>query len=334
MNLPTQMQHVELTAYGAPEVMRIVNGPLPVCGNDDVLIAVAAAGVNRPDVLQREGNYPPPPGASPILGLEVAGEIVQVGANVKTFSVGDRVCALTNGGGYADYAVAPAGQCLPVPEGLSYTQAAALPETFFTVWSNVFDRAALQPGETLLVHGGSSGIGAAAIQMAKAYGSNVIVTAGSQAKCDYCSALGADTAINYRDDDFVNVCAAVTAGKGVDVILDMVGGDYVNRNIKAAAVDGRIVNIAFLQGPKVSVNLLPVMLKRLVLTGSTLRPRDDAFKANIAQQLQKVVWPWLAQGKIKSCVEKVFSLRDVAAAHQWLEQPDTMGKVVLQTDHS
>ncbi len=327
------MHYIDCIEPGGPEVLRWVEGPQPVCGEQDVLIAVSAAGVNRPDVFQRMGSYPPPAGASPILGLEVAGEVVEVGAEVTDFIVGDRVFALVNGGGYAEYAIAPAGQCLRIPDNLSYKQAASLPETLFTVWSNVFMRAALQPGETLLVHGGSSGIGVTAIQLAKAYGCQVIVTAGSDRKCQYCLDLGADLAINYRNDDFVEACKAFTQGNGVNVILDMVGGTYVDGNIQVAAMDGRIVNIAFLQGANVNVNLKPVMQKRLQLTGSTLRPRSAAYKAEVAVQLKDHVLPWLAQGTVKACVEKSYPLAQAGDAHAWLESPDTLGKVVLTVDH-
>ncbi len=323
------MDYIELSKHGGPEVMRLATGEKPHPTADEVLIQVAACGVNRPDVLQREGLYPPPPGASPILGLEVAGTIIAVGDKVQRWQPGEQVCALTNGGGYAGYAVAPEGQCLPVPGNLSLQQAAALPETFFTVWSNLIDRAKLQAGETLLIHGGSSGIGTTAIQLAASIGARVFVTAGSAEKCTACVALGAEQAINYKTEDFVECLKAATDGAGVDVILDMVGGEYVDKNIQLAATDGRIVNIAYLAGAKVEVNLLPVMLKRLTLTGSTLRPQQPEVKAQIARALEKQIWPQLATGKIHPQIAASFPLAEVAEAHRFMEAGKHIGKIVL-----
>lgn len=323
------MRYIDIPTPGGPEALQLTEGDEPVAGEGELSIQVAAAGVNRPDVVQRMGLYPPPPGASPIPGLEVAGTVTAVGNGVSGWQVGDTVCALVNGGGYAEYVTAPASQCLPVPKGLSLTEAAALPETCFTVWSNVFDRAGLQPGESLLVHGGSSGIGTTAIQMAKALGVSVYVTAGSDDKCQACLSLGADLAINYREEDFVDVLKAATDGRGVDVILDMVGGDYIARNLKVAAMDGRIVNIAYLQGSKVEVNLMPVMLKRLTLTGSTLRPQAPEVKAAIARSLQERIWPAIETGAIKPVIARVFPLAEAAEAHRLMESSQHIGKIVL-----
>ncbi|MGZ8191268.1 MAG: NAD(P)H-quinone oxidoreductase [Methylococcaceae bacterium] len=304
--------------------------PIPKPSDDQVLIKVAAAGVNRPDVMQRKGLYPAPPGASDLPGLEIAGTIVASGANVSRLKTGDKVCALVTGGGYAEYCLASASLCLPVPEGLSLIQAAALPETFFTVWSNVFDRARLLPSETLLVHGGSSGIGTTAIQLAKAFDAKVIVTAGSAVKCQFCVELGADAAINYKDQDFVEAIQQLTGRKGVDVILDMVGGDYFSRNLNCMAFDARLVQIALQNGTKAEINLLPVMLKRLTITGSTLRARDDAFKAGIANKLYSNVWPLLASGKIKPIIHSTFALNDAAEAHKLMESSQHIGKIILE----
>ncbi|AMX02189.1 NAD(P)H-quinone oxidoreductase [Microbulbifer thermotolerans] len=323
------MRFIDLPEYGGPEVLQLSEGEKPRPAAGEVLIKVAAAGVNRPDIVQRKGLYPPPPGASPIPGLEVAGEVVAVGEGAVRWHVGDRVCALTNGGGYADYVTVPAGQCLPVPQGLSPVEAAALPETFFTVWSNVFDRGRLQAGEVFLVHGGSSGIGTTAIQLASQFGARVFATAGSDDKCRACESLGAERAINYRAEDFVEVVRAATDERGADVILDMVGGDYIARNMKAAAMDGRIVNIAYLQGAKVQVNMLPVMLKRLILTGSTLRPRSAEEKAAIAQALEEKVWPLIEKGKIRPQVYATFPLPEAAEAHRLMESGAHVGKIVL-----
>ncbi|MGD2096328.1 MAG: NAD(P)H-quinone oxidoreductase [Desulfobacterales bacterium] len=279
------MRYIHVSEHGEPEVMEIRKGPVPDPGKGEVLIKVHAAGVNRPDVMQRQDLYPPPQGASPILGLEVAGEVEAIGREVSACSVSDRVCALTNGGGYAEYVAVPVGQCLPVPTGLTLEEAAALPETFFTVWSNVFDRARLKPGESFLMHGGSSGIGTTAIQMASALGSKVFTTAGSEEKCAVCRRFGADVAVNYHEQDYVKVLEQVTDGQGVDVILDMVGGDYVARNLKLAAKDGRIVSISFIKGSRVEIDMMPILLKRLIVSGSTLRPRSAKTKAEIAEKL-------------------------------------------------
>ncbi len=329
MPLPSEMTAIEISSPGEPDVLRPAKRPMPTIGDEDVLIEVHAAGVNRPDVLQRRGSYDPPPGVTDIPGLEVAGRIVAVGAAVRDFEVGDEVCALVAGGGYAEYCAAPAGQCLTVPPGFSMVEAAALPETFFTVWTNVFERGHLQRGETLLVHGGSSGIGTTAIQMARAFGARVFVTAGSAEKCKACEALGAERAINYRDEDFVKVVAELTGGRGVDVVLDMVGGDYIARSIQAMAVDGRHVSIAFLQGAKVTLNMFPVMTKRLTLTGSTLRARPVAAKAAIAAQLREKVWPLLSQRELRPVIYKTFPLEQAAESHALMESSQHIGKIVL-----
>jgi len=326
------MRAVEISAYGAPDVLRLTERPLPVVGAGELLIRVSASGVNRPDVLQRTGNYPVPPGASDIPGLEVAGVIESGDAAAMSaagFKVGDRVCALVSGGGYAEYCVAPVDQCLPVPEGLDDVAAASLPETFFTVWSNVFDRARLQPGETLLIQGGSSGIGVTAIQMAKALGAHVIVTAGSDDKCAACVALGADHAINYKTQDFVRAVADLTGGRGVDVVLDMVAGSYVARELDCLAEDGRLVIIAVQGGVKAEINAGMVLRRRLTITGSTLRPRPVAFKAAIARSLREHVWPLLADGRIKPVIYRVFNAGEAASAHALMESNQQVGKLVL-----
>jgi len=329
MTLPAEMNAVEITSTGEPGVLKLGKRPMPTIADQEVLIEVAAAGVNRPDVLQRKGMYEPPPGTTDIPGLEIAGRVAAAGAGVKGLKVGDRVCALVAGGGYAEYCAAPEAQCLPLPDGLSMTEAAAIPETFFTVWTNVFDRGRLRSGETFLVHGGSSGIGTTAIQLAKAFGARVFATAGNAEKCKACEALGADRAINYRDEDFVQVIDAATAGKGVDLVLDMVGGDYIPRSIKIMAVEGRHVSIAFLRGPKIELNVEPVMRKRLTLTGSTLRPRSIADKAAIAARLREKVWPLLSQGKVKPVIYRTFPLSEAAAAHALMESSEHIGKIVL-----
>jgi putative PIG3 family NAD(P)H quinone oxidoreductase len=303
--------------------------PCPEPAVGEVLIKVAAAGVNRPDVFQRRGRYPPPPGASDIPGLEVAGTIERLGDGVDGFAVGDAVCALVAGGGYAEYCAAPAPQCLPLPRGLSAVAAAAIPETFFTVWTNVFERGRLQPKETLLVHGGSSGIGTTAIQLAHARGSRVFATAGSPEKCAACERLGAERAINYRDEDFVAVVRGLSGGGGVDVVLDIVGGDYFARNIDALAVEGRLVEIATLQGVKAELNIQTIMQRRLTITGSTLRARPIADKAAIAQAVHTHVWPLLESGAVKPIVHATFPLRDAAAAHRLMESSAHIGKLVL-----
>ncbi|MFZ5835147.1 MAG: NAD(P)H-quinone oxidoreductase [Pseudomonadota bacterium] len=328
-SIPETMRAIAITQPGGPEVLQPVTLPTPTPGPGEVLIEVAAAGVNRPDVMQRQGFYPPPPGAPDTPGLEVAGTIVQLGAGVTGWAVGDQVCALVAGGGYAQYCLAPGVQCLPVPAGLNMVQAAALPETFFTVWTNLFDGAQLQAGETLLVHGGSSGIGTTAIQMAHAFGARVFATAGSDEKCIVCTQLGAERAINYRTEDFVSVVKQLTADAGVDVVLDMVGGDYVARNIMALAQGGRHVSIAFLQGSKVTLNLLPVLQKRLILTGSGLRPRSIAEKAMIANALLEKVWPLLASGKMLPVIDSTYRLDAAAAAHARMESSAHIGKLVL-----
>jgi len=326
------MQAVEISSFGAPEVLRIGERPVPVAAVGEVLIRVSASGVNRPDVLQRTGNYPVPPGASDIPGLEVAGVIAsgdEAAMAAAGLKVGDRVCALVAGGGYAQWCVAPVGQCLPVPDGMDDIAAASLPETFFTVWSNVFDRARLQAGETLLIQGGTSGIGVTAIQMAKALGARVIATAGSDDKCAACLALGADHAINYKTQDFVAAVADLTGGQGVNVVLDMVAGAYVAREIDCLAEDGRLVIIAVQGGVKAEFNAGMVLRKRLTITGSTLRPRPIAFKAAIAQALRERVWPLLAQGKIKPVIHQVFPASEAAAAHTLMESNRHIGKLVL-----
>lgn len=326
------MKAVEITSHGAPEVLRLGERPDPQPGAGEVLIRVAASGVNRPDVLQRTGNYPVPPGASDIPGLEVAGEIVAGDAQAMAaagFKVGDRVCALVAGGGYAQLCVAPVGQCLPVPKGLSDTEAASLPETFFTVWSNVFDRGRLQPGEWFLVQGGTSGIGVTAIQMAKALGARVIATAGSDDKCQACLKLGADHAINYKTQDFAEEAKKLTGGNGVDVILDMVAGAYVAREVQCLAEDGRLVIIAIQGGTKSEVNAGLVLRRRLTVTGSTLRPRPVAFKAAIAASLKKDVWPLVEGKKIQPVIHSTFAAADAAKAHALMESNQHVGKIVL-----
>ncbi len=326
------MKAIEIASFGAPEVLRPAERPAPVAGTGEVLIRVAASGVNRPDVLQRKGHYPVPPGASDLPGLEVAGSIVEgdreamVAAGLK---LGDRVCALVAGGGYAELCVAPIGQCLLVPAGLSDIDAASLPETFFTVWSNVFDRARLQPGETLLVQGGTSGIGVTAIQLAKAWGATVIATAGSDEKCAACVSLGADHAINYRSQDFAAEVMRITQKRGVNVVLDMVAGPYVARELSCMAEDGRLVMIAVQGGVEAQIDAGVVMRKRLTVTGSTLRPRPIAFKTAIAQALRQQVWPWLEAGKVKPVIFKVFPAEQAAQAHTLMESNEHIGKLVL-----
>ncbi len=322
-----EMTAIAITAPGGPEVLKPVRLPVPVPKSGELLVRVRAAGVNRPDVLQRQGAYPPPPGAPESPGLEIAGEVAGLGPGVKRYEAGDQICALVPGGGYAEYAVVHEDNALPLPPGLSLTEAAALPETFFTVWTNVFDRGRLKPGETLLVHGGSSGIGTTAIMLGKAFGARVVVTAGSEEKCAACVELGADLAINYRSADF----AAVLTEKAIkpDVILDMVGGDYVARNLKVAALHGRIVMIAFQKGSRFEADWMPVMLKRLTFTGSTLRPRSVAEKAEIARALESQVWPLFAAGQLKPIIYRTFPLADAAAAHALMESSEHIGKIVL-----
>ncbi|MFS2216690.1 NAD(P)H-quinone oxidoreductase [Telluria sp. Tellsp104] len=324
------MRAIEIVQPGGPEVLQPCERPMPELKPGEILIRVHAAGVNRPDVFQRLGQYPVPPGASDLPGLEVAGEIVDGDLGDSGFEKGDLVCALVQGGGYAEYCAAPLAQCLPVPQGLTALEAAALPETFFTVWSNVFQRGALGEGETLLVQGGSSGIGTTAIQLAKALGHRVFATAGSADKCRACEDLGAERAINYKTEDFAPIVKELTGGKGVDVVLDMVGGDYVAREVSCLADDGRIVIIALLGGAKANVDLGQVLRRRLTITGSTLRPRPVAFKARIARELRERVWPLLAAGQIKPVIYKTFPLEEAAAAHTLMESSAHVGKIMLR----
>ncbi|MEN2988749.1 NAD(P)H-quinone oxidoreductase [Tistrella sp. BH-R2-4] len=330
-SLPETMTAIEISTPGGPEVLKPATRPVPQPGAGEVLIRIAAAGVNKPDALQRQGNYPPPPGASDIPGLEVSGVVVATGRDVTRLTVGDRVCALVTGGGYAEYVAAPQEQCLPVPEGFDLVRAAALPETYFTVWTNVFDRGALKAGERLLVHGGSSGIGTTAIQLARALGATVYATAGTDDKCRACEDLGATLAVNYRAADFKDAIVAATAGDpGVDVILDMVGGPYLARNLELLRRDGRLVYIAFLQGPKTDIDLRPIMMKRLTITGSTLRARPVAEKAAIADTLLETVWPLLGAGTIGPVIDTILPLAQAADAHARLESSDHIGKIVLK----
>jgi putative PIG3 family NAD(P)H quinone oxidoreductase len=329
MSLPTTMTAIAIREPGGPEVLVPAQTSIAAPGPSQILVKVEAAGVNRPDVLQRKGNYPPPPGASPIPGLEIAGEIIAAGDAVTRFKPGDRVLALVTGGGYAQYCLAEEGAALPFPAGYDAVRAAALPETYFTVWINVFERAGLKSGESFLVHGGSSGIGTTAIQLAKAFGATVFTTAGSAEKCAACEKLGADVAINYREQDFVAVIKEKTGGRGVDLILDMVGGDYIGRNIACAADDGRIHQIAFLQGPNVNVDLMRLMLKRLTLTGSTLRARTTEVKARIARALHERVWPLLESGKVGPVIDSTLPLEKAAEAHARMESNAHIGKIML-----
>lgn len=321
------MKAVEITAHGGPDVLNLTDRPMPVADYGEVVIKLAYAGVNRPDALQRAGLYNPPPTASDLPGLEGAGEVVSLGDGVTNVSIGDQVCALLPGGGYAEFVTTPAAHCLPVPKGLSLKQAACLPETFFTVWSNVFMRGGLQAGERFLVHGGSSGIGTTAIQLANVFGARVFTTAGSDEKCAACLVLGAEVAINYRDADYVDV---MRSNGRADLILDMVGGSYMQRNIKALADDGRLVQIAFLQGPKAELNMIEVMTRRLTITGSTLRPQSDLAKARIADQLRDQVWPLLTAGTVAPVMDQEFALADAAAAHTRMESSAHIGKIVLK----
>jgi putative PIG3 family NAD(P)H quinone oxidoreductase len=329
MTLPSEMNCVVLDGFGGPEVLKPGKRPMPTIGADEVLIKVAAAGVNRPDVLQRTGNYTPPPGASDLPGLEVAGTVAAVGGGVKDWKVGDQVMALVSGGGYAEYCAAPAPQCLAVPKGFSMVEAAAVPETIVTVWTNVFDRGRLKAGETFLVHGGSSGIGTTAIQLAHLFGAKVITTVGGADKAEACRKLGADLAINYREQDFVAAVTKFTEKRGADLILDMVGGDYINRNLACLGVDGRLVQIAFLQGAKAEINLASVMMKRQTITGSTLRPRSVAQKGEIAAALKQQVFPLLEAGKAKPVIYKTLKLAEAAEAHRLMESSAHIGKIVL-----
>ena len=320
---------IEITESGTPEVLKPTQCPVPTPSAGEVLIKVAAAGINRPDIMQRKGLYPPPPGASDIPGLEIAGTVVAIGENPTRLKEGDQVCALVTGGGYAEYCLASADLCLPVPRDMGLSEAAALPETFFTVWSNVFNRARLAAGETLFVHGGTSGIGTTAIQLAKAFDAKVFVTAGTEAKCRFCTELGADAAINYNEQDFAEEIRQLTSGKGVNVILDMIGGDYFPRNLKCMAFDARLVQIALQKGATSEIDLLPIMLKRLTITGSTLRARDTAFKADIAKNLLENVWPLLDYGQIKPIIHATFPLREAAQAHALMESGQHIGKIIL-----
>jgi len=324
---------IEIRTPGGPEVLVPGERPVPVPAAGEVLIKVAAAGVNRPDVMQRKGLYPPPPGASDLPGLEVAGSVAEVGAGVDRWRAGDRVCALVTGGGYAEYCVAPAPQCLPVPDGMDFTAAAAIPETFFTVWTNVFERGRLKAGESALIHGGSSGIGTTAIQLVRAFGARAFATAGSAEKCAACERLGADRAINYREADFVAAIRDLTAGRGVDLILDMVGGEYLPRNLDLLAVDGRLVQIALIGGAKAQINLAPVLQRRLTLTGSTLRARSIVEKGAIADALRQQVWPLLESRLVAPVVFRTFPMRDAAAAHRLMESSAHIGKLVLTLSH-
>ena len=320
---------IGISEFGSFDVLKPVNRPVPTPAPNEVLIKVASAGVNRPDIMQRQGAYPPPPGAPDIPGLEIAGTVVRIGSAVNQPGIGSEVCALVLGGGYAEYCLAPAELCLPIPEGFNMIQAAALPETFFTVWSNVFDRARLNSGESLLVHGGTSGIGTTAIQLAKAFGAKVIVTAGSEDKCAFCFELGADSAINYRTRDFVEDVLLLTDHQGVDVVLDMIGGNYFARNLKCLAEEGRLVQIAIQNGAKVELNLWHLMAKRLTLTGSTLRARDIAFKTAIAGKLKEQVWPLLKTGKIRPIIHAHFPLTQANKAHELMESSQHIGKIIL-----
>jgi putative PIG3 family NAD(P)H quinone oxidoreductase len=330
--LPKTMTVIEAKGAGGPEVLVPAERPVPVPGPGEILIKVEAAGINRPDVFQRQGLYPPPKGAPDILGMEVAGKVVALGPGTTRFKGGDPVCALIGGGGYAEYAVAPETATLPIPQGLSMVEAAALPETVFTVWHNIFERAALKPGEWLLVHGGASGIGTTAIPIAAALGAKVMATVGSAEKAHVCRELGATRAINYHEDDFVEAVHETTGGNGADVILDMVGGDYVERDLKAAALEGRIVQIAFLKGSKVELDLMRLMLRRLTLTGSTLRVQSAKAKARMAKAIEERIWPLIDEGKFSPVIDSTFPLKDAADAHRRIDDPAHIGKIVLMVD--
>lgn len=330
MSIPATMNYIDHGAGGPPSVLELAEGPVPVAREGEVLVRVAYAGVNRPEVLQRSGSYPPPPGASPVLGLEVAGEVVARGPGATRWQLGERVCALVNGGGYAQYVVVPEGQALALPAGLGLLEAGGIPENYFTVWTNVFERGRLAAGESLLVHGGSSGIGLTAIQMAKAFGATVYTTVGTAEKAEFCRKAGADAAIVYRERDFVEEVATLTGKQGVNMVLDMVGGDYVARNLRCLALEGRLVQIAFLQPSKVEVDWMPLMLKRLTFTGSTLRPRSLADKAGIADALRQKIWPKIAEGRVLPHIHQVFELADAAAAHELMESSRHIGKIMLR----
>jgi NADPH2:quinone reductase len=330
MTIPAQMKYVDLSGFGGPEVMQVRLGPVPQAKAGEILVKVAASGVNRPDVAQRQGSYPAPKDASPVLGLEVAGTVVALGEGVSRFAIGERVCGLANGGGYAEFCTLPAGQCLPIPEGYDFIKAAALPETFFTVWANLFQMCGLTEGEKVLIHGGTSGIGTTAIQLAKAFGAEVYATAGSQEKCDACVKLGATRAINYKEEDFVAVVKEATGGKGVDAILDMIGAAYFERNVAALTKDGCLSIIAFLGGAVAEkVNLTPIMVKRLTVTGSTMRPRTSEEKRAIRDELQSEVWPLIEKGDVAPLIDRVFKLEEVVEAHRLMESSNHIGKIVL-----
>jgi NADPH2:quinone reductase len=333
MSVAQEMTVVEIAAPGGPEQLKTARRPVPKPASGEVLVRVAAAGVNRPDVMQRQGRYPPPPGASDLPGLEIAGEIVALGAGVSGLKVGDRVTALLPGGGYAEYAVAAAPLCLPIPEGLNMVEAAALPETFFTVWTNLFDRGGCKAGEAVLIHGGTSGIGTTAIQLAAAWGARVFATAGSEEKARACERFGAARGIDYRTEDFVEVIRQETAGRGVDVILDLVGGSYLARNLEAAAVEGRLVVISLIGGARAEINLLTIMSKRLTLTGSTLRARTVAQKAAVAEALHRNVWPLLSAGRVRPIIHATFPLAEASEAHRLMETSTHIGKIVLTIGH-
>jgi len=330
MTLPTTMRLVTTSGPGAADVMRIATGSLPAIGENDVLIKVEYAGVNRPDILQRAGSYAPPPTASPVMGLEVSGTIAAVGAKVTQWKTGDAVCALTPGGGYAEYCAAPAAHCLPIPAGLSMLEAAGVPENFFTVWVNVFDTCRLKAGEKFLVHGGSSGIGLTAIQLAKAFGAEVFTTVGNAEKAAFCAGIGADHVFNYKTEDWAAGIATLTQKKGVNVILDMVGGSYIEKNLRALAIEGRYCFIAFLEGGQATVDFRPLMMKRQTITGSTLRARPDQQKAAIAASLKETVWPLLAAKKVKPVIHQTFALERVVEAHQLMESSTHIGKIMLK----
>jgi NADPH:quinone reductase len=328
--IPTTMRYITYGDGGGPEVLDIVDGPIPVIGPREVLIQVHFAGVNRPDLLQRQGKYPPPPGASPILGLEVSGRVVALGAEVTAWKIGDQVCALTPGGGYAEFCRTDASHCLALPRGFDLANAAAIPENFFTVWTNLVSRGRLQTGESVLIHGGSSGIGYTAIQIAKQFGAMVFTTVGNEAKARFCLGLGADHVINYRTQDFVAEIKRITAGRGVDVVLDMVGGPYIEKNISLLTFEGRLIQIAFLQGSSSShFDLMPIMVRRLTITGSTLRPRSVEEKASIARVLGERVWPLLESGQIRIVIDRIFQVSEVAEAHRLMERSEHTGKIVL-----
>ena len=329
-DIPDEMNAIDPAEPGGPEVLALVRRPVPKPGPGEVLIKVAAAGVNRPDVLQRRGHYPPPPGAPSIPGLEVAGTVAAVGAGVTAFELDQPVCALVAGGGYAEYAVAPAGQCLPVPDALTMVEAAAMPETLFTVWTNLFERAYARDGETVLVHGGTSGIGTMAIALAKLFGLKILVTCGSDEKCARAEALGADGAINYREQDFAEAVKDFTGGRGVDIVIDMVGGDYFSRNLACLADDGRHVSIAVQRGAEADLNLFDIMRRRLTITGSTLRPRSAEFKSLVAQELLDSVWPHVEAGELKPVIDTSFPLAEAAEAHRLMQSSEHFGPIVLR----